>query len=315
MQNKNTNTKISIVIPLFNEEGNLAELYKSLYNILVNKLKIDYEIIFIDDGSEDKSWQKIKDLHSKNINVKGIQFSRNFGHQYALKAGLDYSNGDSVISLDADLQHPTEMIIDFYNKWKDGYKIVQGIRKETKGIGIIKDINSRIFYRIINFLSDVEIYPGSSDFRLLDRKVVDEIKKMDETQFFLRGIVNWIGYENISIEYTAEPRFSGSSKYSFMKMIKFATDGIMSFSIKPLRLVMLFGMSISFISLLYALIVVYLKIFTDINVPGLSSILFSILFLGGIQFIVLGIIGEYIGKIFISVKRRSLYLINDKEGL
>ena len=308
------NPELSIVIPVYNEEGNLLELYKRLIGVLENELHVTYEIIFIEDG-EDNSWQIIEKLNDQNINVKGIKFSRRFGHQNALKAGFDYSSGNAVISMDADLQHPPEMLIDLYNKWNEGYKIVQAIRKDTKGVNIFKELNSRIFYKIINFLSDVKIDRGSSDFRLLDRQIVEELKKLNENQFFLRGVIPWLGFNKMSIEYIAQDRFSGETKYTIKRMVNFAIDGIMSFSIKPLRIATILGLIISIVSFIYGLIVIYLKIFTNINVPGLSSILLSILFLGGIQLIVLGIIGEYIGKIFEGIKGRSSYIIKEKRGL
>ncbi len=203
------------------------------------------------------------------------------------------------------------MIIDLYKKWKEGYQIVQAIRKDTEGVKKSKEFISKIFYKIINLLADVKIDSGSSDFRLLDKQVVEELKEMGENQLFLRGIIPWLGFNKTCIEYIAQNRFSGQTKYSSKKMIKFALDGIMSFSIRPLRIATFFGFIISLFGFIYGLVVIYLRLFTSLNVPGLSSILVSILFLGGIQLISIGILGEYLGKLFIENKKRKNYIIRD----
>lgn len=305
-------TKLSVVIPVYNEDGNLRELYKRLKNILEDTLNVTYEIIFVDDGSTDDSWQIIEGLHKQNDNVKGIKFSRNFGHQYAIKAGLDRSTSDAVVTMDADLQHPPEMIVDFYRKWREGYKIVQAVRKDTSGANIFKGFSSRIFYRIITFLSDVKIKRGSSDFRLIDNQVVEELKKIDENQLFLRGIIPWLGFDEIDIEYIAPDRFSGEPKYTIKKMFALAVNGIMAFSIKPLRISVFLGLIVSLIAFLYILYALIANFIYKITLPGWTSILISILFLGGIQLISIGILGEYLGKLFIESKKRKSYIISDK---
>lgn len=302
--------ELSIVSPVYNEEGNLQELYNQLINILENELKVTYEVIFVEDG-QDRSWKIIEEFKKQKKNIKGIRLSRRFGHQSALKAGMDYSSGNAVITIDSDLQHPPMMIIDLYKKWKEGYQIVQAIRKDTEGVKKSKEFISKIFYKIINLLADVKIDSGSSDFRLLDKQVVEELKEMGENQLFLRGIIPWLGFNKTCIEYIAQNRFSGQTKYSSKKMIKFALDGIMSFSIRPLRIATFFGFIISLFGFIYGLVVIYLRLFTSLNVPGLSSILVSILFLGGIQLISIGILGEYLGKLFIENKKRKNYIIRD----
>jgi dolichol-phosphate mannosyltransferase len=303
------NPEVSIVIPVYNEENNLAELYKQLKFVLETKLKVTYEIIFVDDGSKDSSWNIIVDLYSQNNNVKGIKLSRNFGHQQALKAGLDYSIGKAVISMDSDLQHPPEIIEKFYEEWKKGYDIVCATRKDTEGISLLKKVSSRFFYTVMNFLSDTKIEEGSSDFRLLDRKVVDEVKKFSETHLFLRGIISWIGYKSTAVEYLASQRYSGKSKYTIKKMVHFALDGIMSFSIRPLRLAMACGFFISIFSFLYILYALISKFVLKTTLAGWTSILISVLFLGGIQLLSIGILGEYLGKLFIESKKRRNYII------
>lgn len=303
--------EISVVIPVLNEEESLGELYKRLIFVLEKELEIDYEIIFIEDGGHDTSWKIIESLHAENKRVKGIRFSRRFGHQYALKAGLDYAQGKVVISMDADLQHPPEVIINLYAKWKEGYQIIQAVRKETKGEGLFKKITSALFYRVMNLLSDMEIEPGSSDFRLLDRQVVNELKQLSERQLFFRGLIHWMGFNYCSIEYVAQKRYSGTTKYSFPKMMSLALDGIMSFSTKPLRMAIISGCIVSllaFCNIVYVLIVHFIY---KMTVPGWASILISILFLGGIQLITLGIIGTYIGKLYIENKKRQTYIVRE----
>ncbi len=304
------NCELSIIIPVYNEEGNLQELYKRLRYILEEKMKITYEIIFIEDGY-DTSWKIIESLHDENNHVKGIRFSRRFGHQYALKAGLDYAHGKVVISMDADLQHPPEVIIDLYQKWKEGYQVVQAVRKETRGSNIFKKITSALFYRVMNLLSDIEIDPGSSDFRLLDRHVVNELTKLNERQLFYRGLIHWVGFKHYSLEYIAQERFSGSTKYSFPKMVSFALDGIMSFSTKPLRIATLLGCFVSLLAFCYIVYALIVHFFFKMTIPGWASILISVLFLGGIQLIALGIIGEYIGKLYIENKKRQSYIVQE----
>ncbi|MFC2114327.1 glycosyltransferase family 2 protein [Bacteroidota bacterium] len=303
--------EISVVIPVYNEESNLDVLFSSLLDVFSAKIQTSWEVIFVDDGSLDESWSKISDLAKNHNMVKGFRFSRNFGHQYALKAGLDMATGSAVISMDADMQHPPMLLADFYQEWKNGNQIVYAVRRDTKGVGSGKKLSSRMFYKVMNFLSDIKIEDGASDFRLLDRKVVDQIKGMQEYFLFIRGIVSWVGFKAKSIEYVAEARHSGKSKFTLSKMLRFGTDGIMSFSIKPLRLATLLGFIISsfaFVYIIYALIAKYILHNTF---SGWTSLLISILLMGGIQLITIGIIGEYIGKLFMEIKKRPRYIISE----
>jgi dolichol-phosphate mannosyltransferase len=304
--------EISIIIPVYNEEGNIGKLYSVLKEVLENTLKVSYEIIFIDDGSTDTSWQVIERIALENVNVRGFKFSRNYGHQSALRAGLDYSKGKAAISMDADLQHSPEIITEFYNYWKKGYDIVYALRKDTKGAGIFKKASSRMFYSLINWLADIKIESGASDFRLLDRKVVNNIKRLQEYHLFIRGIVSWVGYKSIAVHYVANKRYSGVSKYSFKKMLNLAFNGIMGFSIKPLRIATFIGLIVSVLAFLYIIYAIYSKFVWHIALPGWTSILISVLFLGGIQLLSIGIIGEYIGKLFVEVKKRPKYIINKR---
>lgn len=302
--------KISIIIPVFNEEPNIIELNKRLAIVL--KDVDDYEVIFVDDGSNDKTLAIIKSVASLNTKIKYLSFSRNFGHQNALRAGLAYSSGDCTVSMDSDLQHPPELIHQMIEKWKDGYKIVYTIRKQSRKVSIFKRKTSNVFYRVISKLSDISLPKGAADFRLLDKEITDIIVKMNENALFLRGMISWIGFDQYAIEYEPEERFAGKTKYSFKKMVSFAITGLTSFSIKPLRISTILGAIIAALSFVYAFYAVYIKIFTSESISGWTSILVSVLFLAGIQLLTVGIIGEYIGKIFIESKGRPNYIIKEK---
>lgn len=302
--------KVSIIIPAYNEEENLQLIYEKVKGMVLKYP--EYEILFVDDGSTDKTLQVIKTLAAENKKVKYISFSRNFGHQNALKAGIDHASGDCVISLDADLQHPPELIDEMIGKWKEGYHIVYTVRDDKINIPFFKRVTSVLFYKIINLLSDLHLDLGTADFRLLDKEVVNVLKNLKESFLFLRGIINWIGFKKYSITYIPSFRTKGVSKYSISKMIGFALNGITGFSVKPLRIATVLGLLISFTSAIYGLYAIGIKIFADNAVSGWASLLVSVLFIGGIQLLMLGIIGEYIGKLFIEVKSRPNYIIQNK---
>jgi len=298
---------ISIVVPCYNEEGNIEVLYNKITTCLPNKT---IEFVFVDDNSNDSTLDIIENLAQKDNAIKFISFSRNFGHQNALKAGLDNATGDCVISMDADLQHPPELLQSLINKWQEGYDIVYTLRKDEENTSFFKRVTASLFYRLMNRFSEVEIKQGSADFRLLDRKIVNILKHdFSEFHLFYRGLISWIGFKQIGIEYIPNKRFSGTTKYSVSKMFSFALNGITSFSIKPLKLAVLLGVFISFLSFCYALYVLYVAFFTDATIEGWTSVIFSVLFIGGINMILLGIIGEYIGKLYIESKNRPYYLI------
>jgi dolichol-phosphate mannosyltransferase len=303
--------QVSVVIPMYNEEGNILELYSQLKTVLEETSYSDHEIIFVDDGSSDRSWEIICELGKNDKSVRGLRFSKNFGHQYALKAGLDISKGDAVISMDGDLQHPPTMIHTFLKEWENGYEIVQALHRKTEDAGFFKEITSRLYYLILNAISDFEIVPGASDFRLLDRKVVNEIRDMNESFLFIRSIVSWIGFKKTYVDYYASRRFAGETKYSLKRMLRFAVDGIMSFSIKPLRIAIALGCIISILAFCYILYALVAHIIFKITLPGWTSLLISILFIGGIQLLSIGILGEYLGRLFIESKSRKNYIISD----
>lgn len=304
---------ISIILPCFNEEENMDEIYSRLTSILSKECH-NYELIFIDDGSADNTLGKLKALCELDRKVKVLELSRNFGHQAAICAGLDYAQGDAVIMMDADLQHPPELIPTLIEKWKSGYEIVYTIRTDPPGLPQIKKITAKLFYKLINKLANINIPENGADFRLLDRKVVLQLSKMAEKTKFLRGLVNWIGYKQCPVHYTAFPRYAGETKYTLFKMLKFAFDGITSFSAFPLHISTGIGFIVSVLSFIYAVYAIYIRIFTNVTLPGWTSVLVAILFLGGVQLLSLGMIGEYINRIYTETKSRPVYIVRSIHG-
>lgn len=301
---------VSVVIPCFNEHDNLPVLYQELVEVLQNYPS--HEMLFVDDGSTDDSQEIIKGLAKGDENVRYILLSRNFGHQYALKAGLDHAGGDCVISLDADLQHPPQLITVLIEKWQQGFDVVNTIRGKQQSLPVGKRISSGMYYRLINLLSTVEIKPGAADFRLLDRKVVDVLKQFNENYLFLRGLIPWLGFRQTEIDFEPANRHAGKTKYSFVRMLRFALDGITSFSSRPLYLSIALGGIIAGLAFLYGAYALYLHLLTDATLPGWTSTTASVLFIGGIQLIMIGIIGIYLGKLFIENKKRPNYIISSK---
>jgi dolichol-phosphate mannosyltransferase len=296
-----------------NEEGNLELISKKIIDALRDN--DSYEILFIDDGSTDNTLSILKQLHRNSPQIKYISFSRNFGHQSALRAALDNAKGDCVVSLDGDLQHPPELIPDMIEKWKTGgYDIVYTIRKEDRKLSFFKRTSSRLFYYVLNKFSDVTIEPGSADFRLLDRKVVDSIRQFQESPLFFRGIIPWLGFKQYAIEYTPRERFSGSTKYSLRKMYNFALNGILSFSVKPLLLSVYLGVIVSLLAFCCGIYAIIQKIFLSYSMPDWVFVIIIISFFGGVQLTGLGIIGVYLGKLFIDSKRRPPYIIREKSN-
>lgn len=302
--------KVSVVIPIMNEEGNIRPLTKRVLSVL--EKCPDYELLFVDDGSTDKTLDIIRQERNQNKKIHFLSFSRNFGHQNALRAGLDYSSGDCVISMDGDLQHSPELIPGLIKKWQEGYDIVYTIRKDHPEFPILKSKAAGIFYNFMNRFSDIEIDKGAADFRLLDRSVVEVMKTIKESGLFIRGMISWLGFRQCGIEYMPEKRHSGRTKYTFTKMIRFAIDGIVSFSIKPLHISTLLGYTIAILAFIYGIYAVAIKLFTNQAVLGWTSLLVTILLIGGIQMILIGILGEYIGRLFIEAKKRPNYIIKEK---
>jgi glycosyltransferase involved in cell wall biosynthesis len=299
--------KISVVIPVYNEELNINFIAHQVVSVF-NNIHYDLELIFIDDGSKDNSIGKIKDLSEKHHQIYFIQFSRNFGHQNALKAGYDFATGDCIISLDGDLQHPPDLIPEMILEWENGFDIVSTIRTYPKSIAISKKKGSDLFYKIINLLSDTKIEKGSSDFRLIDKSVAKILSGFKENGIFMRGLIQWLGFKTTTIAFDANERFAGESKYPLKKMIRFAVEGITAFSVKPLTMAVYLGFTFSLLSILYLPYIIY-SFYTGQEVSGWASIIVTIVFFGGLQLIILGIIGIYIGKLFVQSKQRPNYIV------
>jgi polyisoprenyl-phosphate glycosyltransferase len=304
---------LSIVIPVYNEATNLRPLYEELVDVLA-RLGMAGEMIFVDDGSRDGSLDALRRLAAEDRRVKVIALSRNFGHQYAVTAGVEHAQGDAVVVMDADLQHPPALIPAMVAQWRAGAQVVYTVRTDGEHTGWMKRSTSATFYKLINAISDTPIVPGAADFRLMDRQVVDCLVSMRERSRFLRGMVSWVGFRQVGLPYVANPRRSGRSKYSLRKMIALALEGITSFSSLPLRISAYLGFLASVSVLPYAVWAVYARLFTDSAEPGWASILVAELFLGGVQLMSIGIIGEYVGRIYTEVKGRPLYVAEELIG-
>lgn len=305
--------KISVIVPVFNERETLSLLSGKLETIFAS-LKSDYEVIFVDDGSRDGSGDEVERLHQKNPRHKLIALSRNFGHQAALSAGMEFAEGDAVIMMDGDMQHPPEVIPELIGKWREGFDIVYTVRNEMADAGILKKWSASGFYWLINQMTRTPIPAGAADFRLLDRTVVKELRKFKEQSPFLRGIVSWAGFRQTGISYAAAPRFAGRTGYSFGRMIRFAMDGITAFSSFPLRVATYMGFLVSGFSFVYGVYALLIGFFTERAVTGWVSLMVVVLFLGGVQLITLGILGEYVGRIYDQVKGRPRYIVQKKLG-
>lgn len=311
-QDRDNTPMLSVVIPVYNESENLHLLYNRLCPVL-EQCRTTSEILFVNDGSTDDSADIIRQLHIHNPQVKLLSFSRNFGHQIAITAGLDHCTGDAVIVMDGDLQHPPELIPQLLEQWRNGYNVVYTIRQGTADAGLSKRLTSRWFYRLLRALSGMPILEGSADFRLMDRQALRAFKRLREQNRFIRGLVPWIGFRQVGIPYVAAERHAGHSKYTALKMLRFALDGISSFSYIPLRLSFYIGLVVSLLGFLYTL---YALITFAVGraVPGWTSLLVVVLVLGGIQMIMLGIVGEYLGRIYTEVKHRPLYILREALG-
>ena len=305
--------KFSIIVPIFNEEPVIHELYNRLSSVM-KKIDGHYELIFINDGSKDKSREFIKEIAKKDITVKLIEFSRNFGHQIAVTAGIDYAKGDAVIIIDADLQDPPEVIPEMIRLWRQGYQVVYGKRIKRRGETVFKKITAKLFYKFLLLMTNIDIPADTGDFRLIDRVVCEAIKQFKEKNRFLRGMVSWVGFKQTAVEFMRDERFAGSTKYPLKKMIKFAADGITSFSYKPLKIATSIGFMTSILSFIYLCVVLFLKIFTLYAILGWASIIAVNLFFNGIILMIIGLLGEYVGRIYDEIKGRPLYLVSEVIG-
>lgn len=310
----NPGETISIVIPCYNEEQVIGETLRRLVAFCNNVADLKVELIFVDDGSRDRTRALLKTFAEQDSRIKLIGFSRNFGHQIAVTAGIDAAAGDAVVLIDADLQDPPEVIHEMIAKWREGYDVVYGTRTERVGESAFKLATARWFYRLLNYLSDVPIPLDTGDFRLMSRNVVDTLKAMPERDRFVRGLVSWVGFNQTALPYKRVARFAGESKYPLRKMLRFAADGILSFSTKPLHVSAILGMVSAFIALLGIIYALLLRLFTNIWVEGWTALFIAVLFIGGVQLISVGILGEYIGRIYTEIKRRPLYVVQESVG-
>ncbi|WP_028403219.1 glycosyltransferase family 2 protein [Ectobacillus panaciterrae] len=306
--------KYSIVIPVYNEEEVIYETYKRLKRVM-DSTGEGYELLFVNDGSRDETVSILKECSGIDQSVKLIDFSRNFGHQIAITAGMDYAAGDAIVIIDADLQDPPELILKMIEKWKEGYDVVYAKRTQRKGETFFKKQTAALFYRLLRASTDIDIPLDTGDFRLIDRKVCEEMKRIPEKNRFVRGLVSWVGFRQTAVEYTRDERLAGETKYPLKKMLKLSMDGMTSFSYKPLKLATYTGGLLSLAGFIYMLVVLYLKLFTDSTVTGWASIIIIQLLFSGIVLLLLGVIGEYIGRIYDETKDRPLYIVRECYGM
>lgn len=307
---------LSIIVPVYCEEQVIPEFYNRLKSTLITlEPKCRHEIIYVDDGSSDNSLKILMNISQKDECVKVISLSRNFGHQIAITAGLDAAEGDAAVIMDGDLQDPPELIPEMLVKWEEGYKVVYGVRKKRKGETVVKLLTAKVFYRFLKKLSRVDMPFDTGDFRLIDRTVIDALRSIREEDRYIRGLISWIGFPHYGLKYERDVRYAGETKYSMRKMAKFAWDAITGFSDKPLYLSSLLGIIITIVSFLLIIWILISKLINpEATVTGWTSLIVLILFLGGIQLFALGIIGQYIGRIYRGIKHRPLYIIAEKFG-
>ncbi len=302
--------ELSVVIPAFNEEENIEPMYERLLASLEDTVS-GLELVYVDDGSRDGTWARIMDLAKRDARVRGLRFARNFGHQAALTAGVDGARGRAVVIIDGDLQDPPEVIPEMLARWReDGYEVVYGQRRDREGETWFKRGTAALFYRLLTSITNVDIPVDTGDFRLMGPRAVAAFRALPERNRFIRGLVSWIGFPQTAVHYSRRARHAGETKYPIRRMLAFALDGITSFSFLPLRLSTVVGFAVSLLSFLYIVVVIVLKAL-GINYPGYTSMMASILFLGGVQLVMIGILGEYLARIFDEVKRRPLYLVSD----
>lgn len=306
--------RLSVVIPCYNEEAVIQETHRRLMSALGEASDAELEVVYVDDGSRDGTAALLAEIQSGDPRVRVVFLSRNFGHQIALTAGLEHASGDAVAVIDADLQDPPEVILEMLALWRQGYEVIYGRRTVREGETGFKRWSAALFYRLLNRLSDVPIPLDTGDFRLMDRKVVAALLQMPERDRFIRGMVSWVGFRQIALPYRRAPRFAGETKYPLVKMLRFALDGISSFSVRPLKLATWMGFLASGVALAGIIYALFLRLFTSNWVTGWTLLFIAVMFLGGVQLISLGIVGEYVGRIYGEVKRRPLYLVRERRG-
>ncbi len=305
---------ISVVVPIFNEEAVIPELYRRMVEVMDTVIGEPWELICINDGSRDRSAEMLREIHARDPRIKLVNFSRNFGHQIAITAGMDYAQGDAVVIIDADLQDPPELIAEMIAKWREGYEVVYAVRADRRGESFFKVWTASLFYRLLRRITDVDIPLDTGDFRLMDRRVILAMRRLREHHRFMRGLSSWLGFRQIGIPYQRSERFAGETKYPLRKMLRLTGDAITSFSYLPLRLATYFGFGLALISLIGIMVTVALRLSGNNVFFGQATTLVAVLFLGGIQLIFLGIMGEYLARIYDETKGRPLYIVSTAHG-
>jgi len=305
------NKSIAIVIPSYNEATNIDVLIQAL-NETIENINYSFKLIFVDDGSRDETLTVLKEKSKEHKHIFYLELSRNFGHQNALKAGIDLvkNDADAIISMDGDMQHPPNIIPKLIEKWEEGFEVVYTIREEDKKLGFIKNKTSNLFYSLMNKLSYIKFEPGTADFRLIDKKVAQVFSDFTENELFIRGIINWVGFKQFAVHYEPNERYSGKSKYTLGRMMRFAVQGITSFSTKPLSMAIILGVSLSLMAFMFYIAYVLYSVYYGHVISGWASVITTVVFFGGLNLVVLGIIGVYIGKLFMQSKGRPNYLIS-----
>ncbi|HXT87919.1 MAG TPA: glycosyltransferase family 2 protein [Trebonia sp.] len=305
--------KYSIVIPLYNEESGIAVLVEKLLEIIA-QFDGPAEIVLVDDGSKDRTYELAREVTEKDQRFKLLQFSRNFGHQMAITAGMDAASGDAVIIMDADLQDPPYVVLQMIEKWKEGYEVVYGLREHRQGERLFKTATASVFYGLLHRIADIDTPVDVGDFRLVDRKALNAFLQMRENNRYVRGMFSWVGFRQTGVPYVREERFSGTTHYTLRKMVKLASNGILGFSTAPLRLALNTGLFLAFAAVIYAIVAISLKLAGVELVPGYASLLFVVTFFSGIQLAVMGVVGLYVGRIYDEARQRPLYIIRESHG-
>ena len=307
---------ISVVCPVFREEETIGEFHRRMAAALERvEPAISFEIVFVNDGSDDGSPRVLREICAEDRRCRLVDLSRNFGHQLAITSGMDHARGDAVVVIDTDLQDPPEVITDLVQRWREGYDVVYGVRERREGEGAFKLLTAKVFYRMLDKLSDTPLPVDAGDFRLLDRRVIEVLREMREENRYIRGMVSWVGFDQVGVTYRRDARYAGTSKYNLRKMLRFAVDGVTSFSERPLRLAFGLGVLVTIASVLLALWIIIAKLVDPSqSTSGYASLMVGILFFGGVQLLSLGLLGEYVGRIYRESKQRPLYVVRERVG-